>query len=167
MTIPAGLLIAGMAAATLIGAALASWAAGPISEKIEERNIATTAVVAASCLLYAIGVAVAWGLGVWSTGTARENGMLLFALISGFAFGVYDALGLELVMNALPDPRNAGHDLGIYALSNSVGLALAAIIGAVLVSAFASSLGYYLLFPSAVVMVFLAGIITLTAESAQ
>lgn len=167
LTIPAGLLIAGMAAATLIGAALASWAAGPISEKIEERNIATTAVVAASCLLYAIGVAVAWGLGVWSTGTARENGMLLFALISGFAFGVYDALGLELVMNALPDPRNAGHDLGIYALSNSVGLALAAIIGAVLVSAFASSFGYYLLFPSAVVMVFLAGIITLTAESAQ
>ena len=165
LTIPAGLLIAGMAAATLIGAALASWAAGPISEKIEERNIATTAVVAASCLLYAIGVAVAWGLGVWSTGTARENGMLLFALISGFAFGVYDALGLELVMNALPDPRNAGHDLGIYALANSVGLALAAIIGAVLVSAFASSFGYYLLFPSAIVMVFLAGIITLSSKA--
>ncbi len=165
LTIPAGLLIAGMAAATLIGAALASWAAGPISEKIEERNIATTAVVAASCLLYAIGVAVAWGLGVWSTGTARENGMLLFALISGFAFGVYDALGLELVVNALPDPRNAGHDLGIYALANSVGLALAAIIGAVLVSAFASSFGYYLLFPSAIVMVFLAGIITLSSKA--
>lgn len=49
----------------------------------------------------------------------RENGMLLFALISGFAFGVYDSLGLELVMDSLPDPRRAGHDLGIYALANS------------------------------------------------
>ena len=68
-------------------------------------------------------------------------------------------------MTALPDPRNAGHDLGIYALANSVGLALAAIIGAVLVSAFASSFGYYLLFPSAIVMVFLAGIITLSSKA--
>ena len=74
------------------------------------------------------------GLGVWSTGTARENGMLLFALISGFAFGIYDSLGLELVMDSLPDPRRAGHDLGIYALANSAGLALAAIIGALLVT---------------------------------
>ncbi|MER8277416.1 hypothetical protein, partial [Acinetobacter baumannii] len=39
LTIPAGFLIAGMAVATLIGAALASWAAGPISERIEEKNI--------------------------------------------------------------------------------------------------------------------------------
>ena len=70
-------------------------------------------------------------------------------------------------MNALPDPRNAGHDLGIYALSNSVGLALAAIIGALLVNAFEHSFGYYLLFPSAIVMVLLAGIVTLAAESAQ
>lgn len=107
------------------------------------------------------------GLGVWSTGTARENGMLLFALISGFAFGVYDSLGLELVMDSLPDPRRAGHDLGIYALANSAGLALAAIIGALLVNAFEHSFGYYLLFPSAIVMVLLAGIVTLTTKSAE
>ena len=167
LTLPAGFLIAGMAAATLVGAALASWAAGPISESIEEKNIPTTRVVAGACLLYAIGLGLAWGLGVWSTGTARENGMLLFALISGFAFGIYDSLGLELVMDSLPDPRRAGHDLGIYALANSAGLALAAIIGALLVNAFEHSFGYYLLFPSAIVMVLLAGIVTLTAESAQ
>ena len=83
LTIPAGFLIAGMAVATLIGAALASWAAGPISERIEEKNIPVARVVAGACLLYAIGLGLAWGLGVWSTGTARENGMLLFALISG------------------------------------------------------------------------------------
>ena len=95
LTIPAGFLIAGMAVATLIGAALASWAAGPISERIEEKNIPVARVVAGACLLYAIGLGLAWGLGVWSTGTARENGMLLFALISGFAFGIYDSLGLD------------------------------------------------------------------------
>lgn len=83
--------------------------------------------------------------------------MLLFALISGFAFGIYDSLGLELVMDSLPDPRRAGHDLGIYALANSAGLALAAIIGALLVNAFEHSFGYYLLFPSAIVMVLLPG----------
>ena len=72
--------------------------------------------------------------------------MLLFALISGFAFGVYDSLGLELVMDSLPDPRRGHYDLGIYALANSAGLALAAIIGALLVNAFEHSFGYYLLF---------------------
>ncbi|TPF88574.1 MFS transporter [Bifidobacterium sp. UTBIF-56] len=161
LTIPAGFLIAGMAVATLIGAALASWSAAPISEAIESRGIATPVVVAAACLTYAVGLALAWGLGAWSTGAARENGMLLFALISGFAFGLYDALGLEMVMDSLPDPRTAGRDLGVYALANSAGLALAAIIGAILVNAFSHSFGYYLLFPSAIVMVLLAGIVTL------
>ena len=52
LTIPAGFLIAGMAVATLIGAALASWAAGPISERIEERNIPVARVVAgAACCM--------------------------------------------------------------------------------------------------------------------
>lgn len=67
LTIPAGFLIAGMAVATLIGAALASWAAGPISERIEEKNIPVARVVAGACLLYAIGLGLAWGLAVWST----------------------------------------------------------------------------------------------------
>ncbi|KAB7788845.1 MFS transporter [Bifidobacterium cebidarum] len=161
LTVPAGFLIVAMAVATLIGAAIASWSAAPISEAIEARGIRTSTVVAGACLTYAIGLALAWGLGVWSTGTARENGMVVFALISGFAFGIYDALGLELVMDSLPDPRNAGHDLGVYALANSAGLALAAIIGAILVNAFAHSFGYYLLFPAGIVMVLLAGIVTL------
>ncbi|NMM98614.1 MFS transporter [Bifidobacterium olomucense] len=167
LTIPAGSLIMAMAIATLIGTALASWLAAPISEGIEERGIATAAVVAGSCLLYAVGLALAWGLGVWSTGTARENGLIAFALISGFAFGIYDALGLELVMDALPDPRNAGHDLGVFALANSAGLALAAIIGALLVNAFASSYGYYLLFPAAIVAVLIAGAVTLVGSRAN
>ena len=51
--------------------------------------------------------------------------------------------------------------------SNSAGLALAAIIGALLVNAFEHSFGYYLLFPSAIVMVLLAGIVTLTTKSAE
>ena len=74
---------------------------------------------------------------------------------------------LNWVMDSLPDPRRAGHDLGIYALANSAGLALAAIIGALLVNAFEHSFGYYLLFPSAIVMVLLAGIVTLTTKSAE
>lgn len=167
LTIPAGFLIAGMAVATLIGAALASWAAGPISESIEEKNI-PVARAGGRCL----PVVCRWfgarmGAGRVVHRHCRENGMLLFALISGFAFGIYDSLGLELVMDSLPDPRRAGHDLGIYALANSAGLALAAIIGALLVNAFEHSFGYYLLFPSAIVMVLLAGIVTLTTKSAE
>lgn len=164
LTVPAGGLIAIMALATLAGAALASWSAGPISGWIEEHNLVTTHVVAGCCVLYAAGVAVAWGLGVWSTGAARENGMIIFALVCGFAFGLIDALGLELVMNALPDPRTAGHDLGVYGLANMVGLAAAAILGAVLVSAFAGSFGYYTLFPAAIVMVLLSGALTVSAR---
>jgi MFS family permease len=164
LTIPSGSLIVAMALAALIGGALALWAAGPISETIEARHISSATVVACACLLYVIGLALAWGLGIWSTGTARENGMIAFALISGFAFGIYDALGLELVMNSLPDPRAAGHDLGIYALANSAGLVLAAIIGAVLINVFAGSFGYYMLFPAAIVMVLVSGFVTLSGE---
>ena len=166
LTIPAGFLIAGMAVATLIGAALASWPPGRFpseSRKEHSRGPCGGRCLPAVCRWFGARM----GLGVWSTGTARENGMLLFALISGFAFGIYDSLGLELVMDSLPDPRRAGHDLGIYALANSAGLALAAIIGALLVNAFEHSFGYYLLFPSAIVMVLLAGIVTLTTKSAE
>ena len=38
---------------------------------------------------------------------------------------------------------------------------------ALLVNAFEHSFGYYLLFPSAIVMVLLAGIVTLTTKSAE
>ncbi|NMM94948.1 MFS transporter [Bifidobacterium oedipodis] len=164
LTVPAGGLIVLMALATLAGAALASWAAGPISEWVEDRGLATAKVVAGCCVLYAAGVAVAWGLGVWSAGTARENGMIIFALVTGFAFGLVDALGLELVMDALPNPRNAGHDLGFYGLANMAGQAAAAIIGAVLVTVFAGSFGYYVLFPAAIVMVLISGVLTMSAR---
>lgn len=118
-------------------------------------------------LLYVAGLALAWGLGVWSIGAARESGMPLLVLISEFAFGVHDPLGLELVVGPLPDPRRADHDLDIYTPTNSAGLALAAIIGVLLANAFEHGLGHYLLFPSAIIIVLLVGIVTLTAKSAE
>lgn len=60
LTISAGLLIAGMTVATLVDAALASWVARPISERIEERNIPVACVVTGACLLYAAGLALVW-----------------------------------------------------------------------------------------------------------
>lgn len=165
-TVPAGVLIAGMAVATLAGAALASWVAGPISDWAEAKAVDASLLVVASCVLYGIGLALAWGLGVWSAGAAREIGLVLFSLISGLAFGLYDTFGLGLVMAVLPNPRTAGHDLGFYAIANALGLAVAAILGAALVSAFAQSFGYMVLFPAAIVMVAAAGVLTVTVKRA-
>ena len=112
-------VMAMMAAATFVGSALAAVIAGRLAERVEDaRRGAVPAMVA-----YAAVALLPWLVpAVWS--------MVVFAFVSGLAFGVYDVFAQTLVMESLPDPRNAGHDLGVYDIANVVAPALAAVVGA-------------------------------------
>ena len=158
---PAGLVIIAMAVAALAGTALASWSAGWLSELIDARQMPAEFVVAMACILYMLGLAVAWICGGWPWALAKPAGMVVFALVSGFAIGIYDAIGLELVMDALPDPRRAGHDLGIYAIANAIGLVLAAIVGIAVVGSALQPYGFAALFPVGIIMVLLSAAIVM------
>ncbi|RSX54439.1 MFS transporter [Bifidobacterium samirii] len=112
-------VMAMMAVATLVGSALAAAIAGRLADRVEDaRRGAVPAMVA-----YAAVALLPWLVpAVWS--------MVVFAFVSGLALGVYDVFAQTLVMESLPDPRNAGHDLGVYDIANVVAPALAAVVGA-------------------------------------
>ena len=71
------------------------------------------------------------------------------------------------MVESLPDPRNAGRDLGFYALSKPLGLILGVAVGAAVVNLFSPSLGYVALFPTAIVCVCVAVLLPLFAGKAR
>lgn len=134
-----------LAAATLAGSALASLLAGRLVDRIDE----TRRVIVPACILYAMAALLPMVL----TSTV---GFVLFALVTGFAFGLIDVFHQRLVMETLPDPRTSGHDLGVFNLANVAAPALAAILGAALAMAF----GYLALFAAAAIAVLAAAALT-------
>lgn len=131
-------MVALMALCTLVGAAAAARAAGPINESFDD----VRRPMLAACVLYAMAL-------VFPCVLPNAAALGAFALITGFAFGLYDALGQELVMAAMHDPRAAGHDLGVFNTANTLGLVVAAALGA---AALAIG-GFVPLFVAAIVLV--------------
>ncbi|MBD9264724.1 MAG: MFS transporter [Bifidobacterium bifidum] len=150
IAVPVCSLIASMALATLVGSVGAAFIAGPVGEYIEDPRYLSVI----SCVLYTVALALPMTM-------PSAVSMVLFALIGGFAFGLIDMFGQLLAMGALPDARSAGHDLAFFNLSNSVGLALAAIIGAVGV---AVTGGFSVLFPAAIVCVLASAVVTISMK---
>ena len=59
-----------------------------------------------------------------------RTGMLLFAAVAGLGYGVYNAIDQALNVSVLPNPDEAGKDLGILNLANT----LSTVIGSVFTS---------------------------------
>ena len=58
-------------------------------------------------------------------------GMYLFAGIAGLGYGVYNAIDQALNVSVLPNPDEAGKDLGILNLANTLSL----VVGSLMTSA--------------------------------
>lgn len=102
-------LIARMAVITLVVSLIAALGAGPIADAIGRRKVP----VALSSVLFAIGAAMPLLLpNAW--------GMYLFAGISGLGYGTYNAIDQALNVAVLPNPEEAGKDLGILNLANTL-----------------------------------------------
>ncbi|KFI68117.1 MFS transporter [Bifidobacterium magnum] len=118
-TTKAAQLIATMAVITLVVSLIAAVTAGPITDKLGMRKIP---VALASCL-FAVGALMPLLF-------RSPAGMYLFAAIAGLGYGVYDAIDQALNVAVLPNPKEAGKDLGILNLANT----LSTVIGSLLTS---------------------------------
>ena len=113
-------VIATMAVITFVVSLVAAVTAGPITDKIHMRKLP---VALASCL-FAVGAAMPLIF-------RSPLGMYLFAGIAGFGYGVYNAIDQALNVAVLPNPDEAGKDLGILNLANT----LSQVIGSLFTSA--------------------------------
>lgn len=133
-----------MSLITMVVAFIASITSGPISDKIGKRK----PPVILSCGLYAIGIAMPW---IFPT----TMGMLLFAGIAGFGYGMYMSVDQALNVDVLPNKENAGKDLGFLNMASCAGQA----IGAVITSTLVTIVGSYIpVFPVAIVITVIAAL---------
>lgn len=131
--------LATMSVISMIVLIVCSIVSGPISDKLHRRKI----IVAVGSVIIAVGLAVPY---VMPTAT----GMMLFAGIGGVGYGIYIAVDQALNVDVLPNADEAGKDLGILNLANTVGQVLAPVATGAVVVATGS---YALVFPIAIASV--------------
>ena len=115
-------LIATMSVVTLVVSLVAALGAGPLTDKIGRRKLP---VALASCL-FAVGAAMPLLF-------PNAVGMLLFAAIAGLGYGTYNAIDQALNVSVLPNPEEAGKDLGILNLANTLSTVIGSIFTSVIV----------------------------------
>lgn len=131
--------LATMSVISMIVLIVCSIVSGPISDKLHRRKI----IVAVGSVIIAVGLAIPY---VMPTAT----GMMLFAGIGGVGYGIYIAVDQALNVDVLPNADEAGKDLGILNLANTVGQVLAPVATGAVVVATGS---YALIFPVAIASV--------------
>lgn len=102
---------------SMVSGVIAGW----ISDVTGRRKV----LVAISILIFA--------LGIYMLLHADTVGFFYFCeAIMGFAWGMYIAVDLALVLQVLPDPLNNGKDLGVFNMANALPQSLAPAFGAFL-----------------------------------
>lgn len=126
-----GLLsLAGMIIAMVIG--------GPLSDRLGRRKI----FVFLSSVLVGLGFLVPLVLPTYT-------GWLVFTVIAGFGFGMFQAVDQALMSEVLPSKESFGKDLGVVNIAATLPQTLAPALGGAIVLAFG---GYAALFPVAIVL---------------
>jgi MFS family permease len=85
--------------------------------------------------IFVLTASIVYGLALFAIAIASNfSGFLVGMAISGLGFGVYLAVDLALVVDVLPDKRNAAKDLGVFNIAGALPFSLApAIAPAILV----------------------------------
>ena len=151
-------VIATMAVITLVVSLIAAVFAGPITDKIGMRKIP---VALASCL-FALGALMPMLF-------RSAMGMFLFAGIAGLGYGVYNAIDQALNVSVLPNPEEAGKDLGILNLANTLSTVIGSLMTSLIVVIVKSVLhvsetpavAYTVVFGVAIVVVLIAAFLIL------
>lgn len=112
-----------MGASSLPGTMVAMIVAGRISDRTGRRK----PMVAISAVLFAVSLAIPLA---WPT----LGAMFAHSILSGIAFGSWMTVQGALTMDVLPDPANAGRDLGVAAIAQGVGNAAAPLLAAQVVA---------------------------------
>lgn len=110
----AGTAMQVMSIITLVSTILASVVSGPLSDYLHRRKF----IVAIACVIIALGMLVAWLM-------PTTTGIYIYATFAGLGNGCYMSVDQALNVDVLPNPQEAGKDLGILNLANTIGQALA------------------------------------------
>ena len=136
--------ISTMSVISMVVLIVTSMVSGPLSDRLQRRKV----IVAIGSVIIAIGVAIPCFM-------PNALGMMLFAGIGGAGYGIYIAVDQALNVDVLPSQEEAGKDLGILNLANTVGQVLAPeVVGAIVLA----TGSYAALFPIAVVAVLLGAV---------
>jgi MFS family permease len=157
-------VIATMAVITLIVSLIAAVSAGPITDRLGMRKIP---VALASCL-FAIGTLMPLLF-------RSQLGMYLFAAIAGLGYGIYNAIDQALNVSVLPNPDEAGKDLGILNLANTLSTVIGSLMTSVIVVIVKAVLGtsqtptvaYSAVFIFAIVIVLIATALILRIKNVK
>jgi MFS family permease len=99
------------------------WIAGKISDRTGRRKF----LVAGSTLLFGAGI-------VLLAHVSTLNGFYVVEAVLGVAYGIYVGVDLALVVDVLPNPDDAGKDLGVFNMANALPQTLAPVFGAALLA---------------------------------
>jgi MFS family permease len=99
------------------------WIAGKISDRTGRRKF----LVAGSTLLFAVGI-------VLLAFVDTVAGFYVVEAVLGVAYGIYVGVDLALVVDVLPNPDDAGKDLGVFNMANALPQTVAPVFGAALLA---------------------------------
>ena len=139
--------VSAMAIITMVVSLVVSLVSGPLSDRIGMRKLP----VFVSSAIIAVGIAVPW---LWPT----KGAMLIYAALMGLGYGIYMAVDQALNVDVLPNPDEAGKDLGILNLANTLGQVIAPIVVSSIVVVTG---GYFLVFPIAIAAVMAGAVVIL------
>lgn len=121
---------------------IATAISGPLSDRLGRRRI----FVFVSAIFMAVALVVPLAL-------PTLPGMMVFSLISGLGFGVFQAVDTALLSEVLPSSDSYGKDLGVLNIAATLPQTIAPFLGGAVVLAF----GYVGIFPIGIVLVFAGG----------
>lgn len=102
---------------------IVAWIAGKVSDKLGRRKV----FVWSSTALFAVGTVL--------LAHADTVGMFLFIEgLLGVAYGIYVGVDLALVVDVLPNPDDAGKDLGVFNMANALPQSVAPPLAALLLA---------------------------------
>jgi MFS family permease len=99
----------------------------PIAGWISDRTGRRKMLVAASTLIFAIGILML----IWANDVSHFYAV---EAVLGLAYGIYVGVDLALVIDVLPNPDDSGKDLGVFNMANALPQTLAPAIGGVLLA---------------------------------
>jgi MFS family permease len=106
-----------------IALVVTGWVAGKISDRTGRRKF----LVAGSTLLFGVGI-------IMLANVSTLTGFYVVEGTLGVAYGIYVGVDLALVVDVLPNPDDAGKDLGVFNMANALPQSAAPALGALLLA---------------------------------
>ena len=140
-----------------IALVVAGYVAGKISDRTGKRKL----LVGGSTLLFGIGT-------VLLLHVSTLAGFYMVEALLGLAYGIYVGVDLALVVDVLPNPDDAGKDLGVFNMANALPQTVAPVFGAALLAvASQNNQNYELLLYTAGAMALVGALVIVPIKSVR